>query len=88
MVWQSFVCLCTLLQVWAIDLDLTYSNQLAMTQVILSITGGTLNCRTCRLEVPVPVKEKSSLHQKGAKQHTVGVSFVDIFLTADTIQKL
>uniref|UniRef100_A0A7N9ANM2 IQ motif containing H n=1 Tax=Mastacembelus armatus TaxID=205130 RepID=A0A7N9ANM2_9TELE len=40
-------------KVWAIDLDLTYSDQLAMTQMLLMMTGGTLNCRTGCLEVPV-----------------------------------
>uniref|UniRef100_A0A8C3AHF3 IQ motif containing H n=1 Tax=Cyclopterus lumpus TaxID=8103 RepID=A0A8C3AHF3_CYCLU len=40
-------------KVWAIDLDLTYSDQLAMTQMLLMMTGGTLNCRTGCLEVPI-----------------------------------
>ncbi|XP_074533228.1 IQ motif-containing protein H [Halichoeres trimaculatus] len=40
-------------KVWAIDLDLAYSNQLAMTQMLLMMTGGTLNFRTGCLEVPV-----------------------------------
>ncbi|KAF7667156.1 hypothetical protein LDENG_00074110 [Lucifuga dentata] len=43
-------------KVWAIDMDLTYSDQLAMTQMILSVTGGTLNCHTGCLEVPVTEK--------------------------------
>ncbi|CAB1426053.1 unnamed protein product [Pleuronectes platessa] len=43
-------------EVWAIDLDLTYSDQLAMTQMLLMRTGGTLNCHTCCLEVPVREK--------------------------------
>uniref|UniRef100_A0A8C3G8P9 IQ motif containing H n=1 Tax=Cyclopterus lumpus TaxID=8103 RepID=A0A8C3G8P9_CYCLU len=46
-------------KVWAIDLDLTYSDQLAMTQMLLMMTGGTLNCRTGCLEVPMPIQEKS-----------------------------
>ncbi|XP_071392408.1 IQ motif-containing protein H [Centroberyx affinis] len=54
-------------KVWAIDVDLRYSNQLAMTQMLLILTGGTLDCRTCRLEVPVPIKEKSSARQIAAK---------------------
>ncbi|KAK1784921.1 hypothetical protein P4O66_018355 [Electrophorus voltai] len=43
-------------QVWAVDLDLGYSNQLAMTQLMLLMTGGTLDCHTGRLEVP-PVRD-------------------------------
>ncbi|XP_053479030.1 IQ motif-containing protein H-like isoform X2 [Ictalurus furcatus] len=43
-------------QVWAVDLDLGYSNQLAMTQIMLHMTGGTLNCHAGRLEVPSPVR--------------------------------
>uniref|UniRef100_A0A8B9L7N0 IQCH-like ATP-grasp domain-containing protein n=1 Tax=Astyanax mexicanus TaxID=7994 RepID=A0A8B9L7N0_ASTMX len=39
-------------QVWAVDLDIGYSNQLAMTQMMLFMTSGTLNCRTGCLEVP------------------------------------
>ncbi|XP_042266793.1 IQ motif-containing protein H isoform X1 [Thunnus maccoyii] len=58
-------------KVWAIDLDLTYSNQLAMTQMLLMMTGGTLNCRTGCLEVPVPVREKSCEHQTAAKPPVV-----------------
>ncbi|XP_067356554.1 IQ motif-containing protein H isoform X5 [Channa argus] len=46
------------IQVWAIDLNLAYSDQLAMTQMLLMITGGTLNFRTGCLEVPIPIAEK------------------------------
>ncbi|XP_026782757.3 IQ motif-containing protein H isoform X1 [Pangasianodon hypophthalmus] len=52
-------------QVWAVDLDLGYSNQLAMTQIMLHMTGGTLNCHAGRLEVPSPVRNsKPSARQK------------------------
>ncbi|XP_051580204.1 IQ motif-containing protein H-like [Myxocyprinus asiaticus] len=55
-------------QVWAIDLDLGYSNQLAMTELMLMMTGGTLDCRTSKLEVPPPVKEvKPSVRQARVK---------------------
>ncbi|XP_075994685.1 IQ motif-containing protein H isoform X1 [Genypterus blacodes] len=54
-------------KVWAVDLDLTYSDQLAMTQMVLIMTGGTLNCHTGHLEVPVPIAEKSLACQTTAK---------------------
>uniref|UniRef100_A0A3Q2W3V7 IQ motif containing H n=1 Tax=Haplochromis burtoni TaxID=8153 RepID=A0A3Q2W3V7_HAPBU len=50
-------------KVWAVDLDITYSNQLAMTQMLLMMTGGTLNCRTGCLEAPMPISEKCFEHQ-------------------------
>ncbi|XP_040893854.1 IQ motif-containing protein H [Toxotes jaculatrix] len=58
-------------KVWAIDLDLTYSDQLAMTQMLLLITGGTLNCRTGCLDVPMPVREKCCEHQIAAEPSVV-----------------
>ncbi|XP_059191860.1 IQ motif-containing protein H [Centropristis striata] len=58
-------------KVWAIDLDLTYSDQLAMTQMLLMLTGGTLNCRTGCLEVPMPIREKCCEHQIAAKPPVV-----------------
>ncbi|XP_048024439.1 LOW QUALITY PROTEIN: IQ motif-containing protein H [Megalobrama amblycephala] len=55
-------------QVWAIDLDLGYSNQLAMTQMMLMMTRGTLDCRTSKLEVSPPVRDvKSSVRHVGVK---------------------
>ncbi|XP_034443563.1 IQ motif-containing protein H isoform X2 [Hippoglossus hippoglossus] len=56
-------------EVWAIDLDLTYSDQLAMTQMLLMRTGGTLNCHTGCLEVPV--REKYCEDQPAAKSPVV-----------------
>nr|XP_019934310.1 PREDICTED: IQ domain-containing protein H [Paralichthys olivaceus] len=58
-------------EVWAIDLDLTYSDQLAMTQMLLMRTGGTLNCHTGCLEVPV--REKYCEHQPAAKRPVVNL---------------
>uniref|UniRef100_UPI0037E9738C IQ motif-containing protein H n=1 Tax=Semicossyphus pulcher TaxID=241346 RepID=UPI0037E9738C len=54
-------------KVWAIDLDLSYSDQLAMTQTLLMMTGGTLNCRTGCLEVPMPIREKCCERPTAAK---------------------
>ncbi|XP_056273437.1 IQ motif-containing protein H isoform X2 [Pseudoliparis swirei] len=58
-------------KVWAIDLDLTYSDQLAMTQMLLMMTGGTLNCRTGCLEVPMPIQDKCSEDPIAAKPPVV-----------------
>ncbi|XP_029288765.1 IQ motif-containing protein H isoform X2 [Cottoperca gobio] len=58
-------------KVWAIDLDLTYSDQLAMTQMLLMMTGGTLNCLTGCLEVPMPNKGKCCENQIAAKPPVV-----------------
>ncbi|KAK5867320.1 hypothetical protein PBY51_011823 [Eleginops maclovinus] len=58
-------------KVWAIDLDLTYSDQLAMTQMLLMVTGGTLNFRTGCLEVPMPNREKCCELQTAAKPPVV-----------------
>ncbi|XP_036963305.1 IQ motif-containing protein H isoform X1 [Acanthopagrus latus] len=58
-------------KVWAIDLDLTYSDQLAMTQMLLMMTGGTLNWHAGCLEVPMPVREKCCEHQIAAKPPVV-----------------
>ncbi|XP_030280570.1 IQ motif-containing protein H isoform X4 [Sparus aurata] len=58
-------------RVWAIDLDLTYSDQLAMTQMLLMMTGGTLNWHAGCLEVPMPVREKCCEHQIAAKPPVV-----------------
>uniref|UniRef100_A0A087XT62 IQ motif containing H n=1 Tax=Poecilia formosa TaxID=48698 RepID=A0A087XT62_POEFO len=53
-------------QIWGIDLDIGFSDHLAMTQMLLMATGGTLNWRTGCFEVPV--KEKCSEQEGAAKR--------------------
>ncbi|XP_032905920.1 IQ domain-containing protein H isoform X2 [Amblyraja radiata] len=45
-------------QVWATDLDLAYSNQLAMTQLMLFISHGNLACEANTFEVPPKLIEQ------------------------------
>ncbi|KAJ8002462.1 hypothetical protein DPEC_G00159170 [Dallia pectoralis] len=56
-------------QLWAVDLDLGYSNQLALSKLMLMLTGGRLDCRTSRLEVPLTTRQtKPCPRSRGLKE--------------------
>ncbi|XP_039268071.2 IQ domain-containing protein H-like [Styela clava] len=50
--------------VWATDLTLAYSDQLAMTQLMLFVSGGTFDPAKCDFQVPPPPKEKVGRFQR------------------------
>ncbi|NWW44013.1 IQCH protein, partial [Pedionomus torquatus] len=47
-------------KVWATDLDLCYSDQLALTQLMLYVTDGNVDCGSGRSEVSLPSKKTKS----------------------------
>ncbi|XP_070542843.1 IQ domain-containing protein H-like [Ptychodera flava] len=47
-------------KLWAIDLNLSYGDSIAMSQLMLYVTSGKLDTKNCVLEVPPPKKEKKT----------------------------
>ncbi|XP_033634327.1 IQ domain-containing protein H-like [Asterias rubens] len=45
-------------KLWAVDLNLWYDDTVSLTSLMLYVTGGVLNNKTCEFHVPPPKKER------------------------------
>ena len=53
---------------WAVDLTLSYSNSLAMFQLMQFTTGGTLDPKTHFFDVPISKREEKKSRRKRLKE--------------------
>uniref|UniRef100_H2YZR9 IQCH-like ATP-grasp domain-containing protein n=1 Tax=Ciona savignyi TaxID=51511 RepID=H2YZR9_CIOSA len=61
---------------WATDLTLAYSDQMAMTRMVLFVTGGHLDAARCQLTVPPPPKPKQGRFKKRDEGKDKGFNFL------------